>query len=368
MSLVSVHNEWDPLEEVVIGTALGARVPVADRSLLTVEYTAHTASPGHAGGPRCSGRPGPAVARRRPGVLPGPYPDRVLKETEAELEELCEELRGLGVTVRRPRARDRAAPGRTSDCGSGGYHDLCPRDGLLTVGDTVIETPMALRARFLEPLAYRELLTEYLTSGSRWISAPKPRLADAMYDPGAPPGERLRELEPVFDAANVLRLGTDLLYLVSDSGNALGARWLQSALGGVYTVHPCHGLSASPHPDSTLVPLRPGLVLVDPSRVSDGNLPAVLRSWERIECPGPVGLGHPGEALHSSPWTGMSLLVVRPGLVVADGRQRELMRVLERHGVDVLPLRLTHARMLGGGLHGVALDVRRTGVLETYRF
>lgn len=350
MSLVSVHNEWDPLEEAVVGTALGARVPVADRSLLAVEY-AEYAGPG-----------------RWQDVPTGPYPDRVVKETEDELEELCEELRGLGVTVRRPRARDHAARVRTPDWESDGYHDYCPRDGLLTVGNTVIEAPMALRARYLESSAYRELLMEYFTSGSRWVSAPKPRLADTMYDPGAPPGERLRELEPVFDAANVLRLGTDLLYLVSDSGNELGARWLQSALGETYTVHPCRGLYSSTHLDSTLVPLRPGLVLVNPARVTEDNLPHVLRSWERIECPELIGLGYAGDVPHCSPWIGMSLLVLRPGLVVVDRRQRGLMRVLERHGVDVLPLRLTHARMLGGGFHGVTLDVRRTGTLETYRF
>ncbi|MFE8941924.1 inosamine-phosphate amidinotransferase 1 [Streptomyces sp. NPDC007872] len=347
MSLVSVHNEWDPLEEVVVGTVRGARAPVPV---------------GYAG--RSEGAAGACHGRRRD-AAPVRWPDRVLKETEEELEELCEELRGLGVTVRRPRTCDRAACadvlGRTDD-------GRRPRAGLLTVGDTVIETPTALRARFSEPFAYRELLTEYLVSGSRWISAPEPRLTGAMYDLGAPPGERLREREPVFDPANVLRLGTDLLYLVSDSGNELGARWLQSAVGGTYTVHPCRGLHAPTPLDLTLLPLRPGLLLTNPSRVTGGNLPAVLRSWRRIECPEPAGPGGAGDAPHRSTWTGTGLLVVRPGLVVVDGRQRELMRVLERHGVDVLPLRLTHSRLLAGGFHGLVLDVRRTGALETYRF
>ncbi|MFE1557792.1 inosamine-phosphate amidinotransferase 1 [Streptomyces sp. NPDC058734] len=356
MSLVSVHNEWDPLEEVVVGTVRGARPPAADRSPRAV---------GCAG--RTGGAPGWGPGRWRDDA-PAPWPDRVLKETEEELEGLCEELRGLGVTVRRPRTRDRAdLSGRTAD-GHPGHPGHRPRAGLLTVGDTVIETPAAPRARFPEAFAYRELLTEYLVSGSRWISAPGPRLAGAMYDPGAPPGERLRELEPVFDAANVLRLGTDLLYLVSDSGNELGARWLQSAVGGTYTVHPCRGLHAPTPLDLTLLPLRPGLVLTNPSRVTEDNLPAVLRSWRRIECPVPAGTGGAGDAPHRSTWTGTGLLVVRPGLVVVDGRQRELMRVLERHGVDVLPLRLTHSRILGGGFHGLVLDVRRTGTLQTYRF
>ena len=40
-----------------------------------------------------------------------------------------------------------------------------------------------------------------------------------------------RNDEPAFDAANVLRFGEDLIYLVSATGNELGGHWLQSILG-----------------------------------------------------------------------------------------------------------------------------------------
>ncbi|MEU3059738.1 inosamine-phosphate amidinotransferase 1 [Streptomyces subrutilus] len=348
MSLVSVHNEWDPLEEIIVGTAVGARVPRPDRSVFTVEYADQYDN--------------------QEQVPSGPYPDRVLKETEEELQILAEELGRLGVTVRRPGERDQSATLATPDWQTDGFHDYCPRDGLLSVGQTVIETPMALRARFLESLAYKDILLEYFASGSRWISAPKPRLTDGMYDPSAPAGERLLEQEPVFDAANVLRFGTDLLYLVSDSGNELGAKWLQSAVGDAYTVHPCRKLYASTHVDSTIVPLRPGLVLVNPSRVDDGNMPEFLRSWQAITCPDLVDIGFTGDRPHCSVWIGMNLLVVRPDLAVVDRRQTGLIKLLEKHGMDVLPLQLTHSRTLGGGFHCATLDVRRTGSLETYRF
>ncbi|AIR96260.1 inosamine-phosphate amidinotransferase [Streptomyces glaucescens] len=348
MSLVSVHNEWDPLEEIIVGTAVGARVPRADRSVFAVEYADEYDSQDQ--------------------VPAGPYPDRVLKETEEELHVLSEELTKLGVTVRRPGQRDNSALVATPDWQTDGFHDYCPRDGLLAVGQTVIESPMALRARFLESLAYKDILLEYFASGARWLSAPKPRLADEMYEPTAPAGQRLTDLEPVFDAANVLRFGTDLLYLVSDSGNELGAKWLQSALGSTYKVHPCRGLYASTHVDSTIVPLRPGLVLVNPARVNDDNMPDFLRSWQTVVCPELVDIGFTGDKPHCSVWIGMNLLVVRPDLAVVDRRQTGLIKVLEKHGVDVLPLQLTHSRTLGGGFHCATLDVRRTGSLETYRF
>ena len=48
---------------------------------------------------------------------------------------------------------------------------------------------------------------------------------------------KLAEREILFEAANTVRMGKDLLYLVSSSGNELGAKWLQSVLGEDYRVH-----------------------------------------------------------------------------------------------------------------------------------
>ncbi|MET9953307.1 inosamine-phosphate amidinotransferase 1 [Streptomyces sp. NPDC006339] len=346
MSLVDVYTEWDPLEEIVVGTIAGARVPTTDRSLLAAEY-------GDIDDPQ--------------EIVPGPYPAHVVEETEAELEELVDILTGLGVKVRRPGGRDHKAVVSTPDWSTDGFHDYCPRDGFLAVGKTLIESPMVLRSRWLEGFAYKDLFVEYLESGTRWISAPKPQLLDDMYEPSAPPGERLKNLEPVFDAANVLKFGTDVLYQVSDSGNMLGARWLQAALGDEYTVHPCPGIYTSTHIDSTIAPLRPGLVLVNPSRVNDANMPDFLRGWDRIECPELVDQGFVGPHPRGSVWIGMNFLTVGPGKVIVDKRQVDLIRLLERHGVECIPAQLTHARSLGGGFHCVTLDVRRTGELATYR-
>ncbi|MFC9825377.1 inosamine-phosphate amidinotransferase 1 [Streptomyces erythrochromogenes] len=346
MSIVSVHTEWDALEEVVIGTLTAGRTPTGDRSLLAVEF---------------ADLPAPED------VPSGPFPADIVAETNDELNEVCAELTSLGIKVRRPQERDTAATFATPDWHADGFYDYCPRDVLLTVGDTVIETPMVLRSRFLEPFAYRSMLIEFLRSGSRWLSAPKPQLLDELYDLQAPAGRRLRDLEPAFDAANVLKFGTDILYLVSDTGNELGALWLQSVLGKRYTVHPCRGIYASSHVDSTIVPLRPGLVLLNPERVNDENMPELLQGWDHLWCPELAEIGYHGGRPRCSNWIGMNLLVIRPNLVMADDRQPALIRALEAHGVDVVPKRLTHARSLGGGFHCVSLDVRRAGPLESYR-
>lgn len=115
-----------------------------------------------------------------------------------------------------------------------------------------------------------------------------------MYRPEAPAGQHLENLEPCFDAANVIRIGTDLLYRVSDSGNELSAQWLQSAVDDRYTVTPVRDVHAYTHIDTTFVPLRPGLVLVNFSRVTKENMPEPLRGWDHIYVPEPVNTGFVG--------------------------------------------------------------------------
>ena len=68
----------------------------------------------------------------------------------------------------------------------------------------------------------------------------------------------------------------------------------------------------------------------------------------------------------STPWLGMNLLMLRPDLAVVDAHQTELIRMLEKRGIDSLPLKLRRGRTLGGGFHCITLDVRRTGALEDY--
>ena len=336
---VAVHNEWDPLEEVIVGRAQNTGVPFKDRSWLAI------------------------VGDEEP---EGRYPQRAIDEAEEDIQTFIEVLEGLGVVVRRPDPLDVTARVRTPFWEAGVISQYCPRDYLLAVGDTLIETPSPLRGAHFDGLAYKRLFVEYLRGGARWISAPRPALRDALYNTDDPGRLALLDHEPAFDAANVLRAGRDLFYLVSDSGNELGCVWLQSALGNEYRVHPCRDLYSSTHIDTTLVFLRPGLVLVNPKHVREDNLPAPLRQWEVLASP-PMEEDTTSElpAL-SSPWLGMNLLMINPSLAVVDRNQRALIRLLESRGIEVIPLRLRHARAFAGGFHCITLDVRRRGRLEDY--
>lgn len=347
MSKVWSCNEWDPLEEVLVGNPLNARFPHADKSTQVAEYPDRTL-----------------------GEIPqGPFPEWIIEETEEDLNTFVEALEGLGVVVKRPQTWPHSADFSTLDWTAKGYYNYCPRDIMLVIGDQIIETPNVIRGRSLETFSYRELLIDYLKSGAKWYSAPQPMLLDSLFDVDWNKPTPNND-EPAFDAANVLRLGQDLIYLVSGTGNAFGGEWLQTILGDTFRVHFLQDVYYGSHIDSTFVALRPGLVLCNPARVNEDTLPPILKQWEVIYSPPMENTDHfDADYLAKSigsKWIDMNLFSISPDLVVVDSDQKGLIKLLEKHGLDVLQLKLRHAKMLGGGFHCVTLDIHRKGTLERY--
>ncbi|GIH98201.1 hypothetical protein [Planobispora takensis] len=226
-----------------------------------------------------------------------------------------------------------------------------------------------MRARYVELFGMRPLFQDYLLRGANWLSAPKPQLRDELYlvdEDGLP---ALGEAEPAFEAANVLRLGRDVFYQVSRSGNELGLRWLESTLRllGDVRVHPIRGLYNGTHIDSTIAFLRPGLVLLNPARVTPETIPEPLRGWDVLWCPPIEERRVPALPYTlSTPWVGMNLLMVDPEHAIVDADQTALIAAMEKRGITVIPHTLRHARVLGGGFHCVTLDTVRDGGPEDY--
>jgi glycine amidinotransferase/scyllo-inosamine-4-phosphate amidinotransferase 1 len=339
------YNEWDPLEEVVVGTIKKAQFPHKDKGQLAIEF------------PDC----------KNPEELPaGSFDQKIIEETDEDLTVLVETFTKLGIKVRRPEITDHSKWFSTPNWKSNGFYNYCPRDVMLVIGNNIIETPMALRCRFFETDAYKTILVDSIDGHSKWIAAPKPGLHDNTYNTSNNCDLALNNHEPIFDAANILRAGKDLFYLISSTGNELGCKWLQNYLSSEFRVHPCRNLYNSVHIDSTLALLRPGLVLLNPERVNKKNLPKALEKWEKIWCPPLIDIGYSGKHAYSSIWVGMNLLMINPQLAIVDKEQIELIRLLERYKIHVIPLQLRHARTLGGGFHCVTLDLRRNGKLENY--
>ncbi len=347
MSVVWSCNEWDQLEEVIVGNPLRARFPAPDRSTLLAEFP----------------------NRSLEEIPQGPFPQQIIEETEEDLNAFVAVLEKLGITVKRPETWPHEARFSTIHWESEGFYNYCPRDILLVIGDHIIETPNVIRSRAQETFSYRTMMVDYLKSGAKWYSAPKPMLLDSLFevdlDKPTP-----RNDEPAFDAANVLRLGRDLIYLVSGTGNEMGGQWLQTILGDTFRVHFLKDVYYGSHIDSTFVALRPGLMLCNPARLNDDTLPEILKQWNVIYSPPMENTdGYDADYLSKSigsDWIDMNIFSINPNLVVVDQDQTGLIKLLEKQGLDVIPLKLRHAKMLGGGFHCVTLDIRRTGTLERY--
>jgi N-dimethylarginine dimethylaminohydrolase len=348
MSRVWSCNEWDPLEEVIVGNPLRARFPTADPSTQLAEFS----------------------DRQLTEIPRGAFPQRIIEETEEDLNEFAQTLEKQGVTVKRPDTWAHEAKFSTIHWEAEGYYNYCPRDILLVIGDQIIETPNVIRSRSQETFSYRKLLMEYLKSGARWFSAPKPMLLDSLFEGVDMERPTPRNDEPAFDAANVLRFGQDLIYLVSSTGNELGGYWLQSILGEKFRVHFLKDVYYGSHIDSTLVALRPGLILCNPARVNDDTLPGILKQWDIIYSPPMENTDrYDAEYLSKcigSDWIDMNAFSINPNLVVVDRNQPTLIKLLEKRGLDVIPLKLRHSKMMGGGPHCVTLDIRRKGTLQRY--
>lgn len=334
----NVNNEWEPLRKVIIGTAKCAQIPpFKDKSLHCIDYANLTED-------------------EFKEVKTGSYPTQVLKETYEDLNSIKRQLRELGITVL-------TAPNIYKDPSSrpynDSYYDYCPRDSMLVIGNKVIQTPMTLRQRRDEADKYKSLFNP-----SSWIHFPKPIADDNIFDRTNLSKPTLLNNEPIFDAANILKSNNDILYLVSNTANSLGAdyleRWLWDNISTDYKVHRVNDVYAHIHIDTTFVLLREGLVLCNPTRVNEQNMPEVFRSWDRIWAPDPYPTQVMKEWCPASPWLGMNILSINENLVIVEEHQIMLMKLLQKYGIDSIPVRLRHSRTLSGGPHCITLDVIRT--------
>jgi glycine amidinotransferase len=355
-SPVNSHNEWDPLEEIIVGRLEGAVIPSAHAVVVCNV-------------PTWTGRLQKFAAGFK-------YPQMMVEPAQRELENFVKILETLGVTVRRPEAVDYKKRFATPDWSSRGFCNSCPRDCMLVIGDEIIETPMAWPCRYFETHSYRPVLKDYFRRGARWTSAPKPQLTDELFDPdfrlpekGEPMRYILTEFEPVFDAADFVRCGRDLFVTRSNVTNLSGIEWLRRHLGPEYRIHEIESRCPNPmHIDTTLLPLAPGKLLVNPEYIDVDRLPDILKSWDILVAPEPDPIDEKMLKITSmcGKWLNMNVLMLDEKRVIADPHHTGMMRALEKWGFEPIPAPFLHYAAFGGAYHCATLDIRRRGTLESY--
>lgn len=312
----------------------------------------------------------------------GPWSISEGSEFERRLrDEMAEDVDGFvglleqsGVAVRRPDEVTEAATIQTPNWAAAMEHSIMPRDMFLVVGDEIIETAPMLRSRYLESHLYKRLFTEYFRHGARWTVAPPSRLLAENYDYDYVKARGFEEEIPdkifheiMFDGAQIMRFGRDLVFNCSTENHRMGRQWLQRHLGADYRVHEV--AITDSHIDAKVVALRPGVLLMH-HKVSVEQLPKFLRDWKVITYTPPAEKAMPngsgGRPVLASALLGMNVLSLDEERVVVEASETELMKDLEANGFTPVPCRWRHGNLIGGGFHCMTLDVRRRSTLEDY--
>lgn len=309
--MINSRNEWDPLEQIIVGSATHANWPTTDPVFaLESEKTSWKGSP----------------------VPTGPVPQFIVDQANRELDTLADVLVKEGVTVYRPKELNFVE--------LNGMYNYCPRDRILVAGRALVDVNMMYPCRNQEIKALYRLMAEANTIFTM------PRHASDRYGP------------MVLDAANICRLGDTWLFLESVSGNLAAYEWLCHKFPKI-TIELCR-FYGGVHIDSTVTPVREGLVLLNASRVTEENCPKAFKDWEKIYIQDDDIVAQDYyQYPYASKWIAMNMLSVNPETVIIDAAQTKLINILKSRGIDSIPLTLTHSRTLGGGFHCVTLDTRR---------
>ena len=359
---VSSWNDFDPLKHAIVGRADFTCIPPTE----------------------------PATEAKIPedsdmrGMW-GPRPLETVERANYQLDTLAGLLESRGVRVDRPEPLQWNQAVMTPDFSTGSsFGCMPPRDVLLTVGKEILSAPMSFRCRFWEYLAYHSLMQKYFDEDPefRWEQAPRPRLSDAAYKAGyfdeitiEERLERTAELdfvttehEPLFDAADVLRMGKDLFCQHGLTTNRRGMQWLQRH----YPAHRVHAVNfpGDPYPihiDATFVPLRPGLVMINPNRKLPEGQRKIFETndWEIVDAAQPAHEAPP-PLCYSSVWLSMNVLILDHSTVIVEASEVNQMEQLDALGFNVLPVEFRDAYPFGGGLHCATGDVFREGNCEDY--
>ncbi len=357
--LVSVFTEWAPLEEVILGSAMGFNHKSPDilfRFLYENWY---------------------GDFRDKKGQYE--LAEQYIAERQEDLDGIQNVLETCGVVVRRPNTFKEIQQIITPTFESVTHGPDSPRDMFFLYGDEIIETPPTNPRRNFEGFLMRDIFMEYFRSGAKWTVAPRPFLTEESTDfefwesHYNEPLHTIDQIDPKYDiacdAANCLKFGKDIIVNVGTKNHELYAMWLQRHLGDKARVHPIRITDS--HIDWQLLPLAPGKLMVHEHYVNDwiNRLPEALQKWDMIylkDKPKPFNYPPTHLQMASSQGMDMNMLSVDEKRIIIRDEAVETIRELERWGFEPIPVRLRHCELFGDGPHCCTVDVRRKDSPEDY--
>ncbi|KAJ3494289.1 hypothetical protein NLG97_g4176 [Lecanicillium saksenae] len=354
--LVSADNEWSPLKSVIVGRA---------------EHSAFPSEPAHM---ISATMPQEHTENFRPF---NPFPTSIVTKAQAELDNLAKILEGEGIRVYRPRVVDWLKVG--------GYTGAMPRDALMTVGTSVIESPFAWKCRRHEvELGYADILSD-LSRGpgiSRICRAPLVLGEDTLYD-GLHESQQthkatsgngtngntwaINNSRPAFDTADFMRFGNTIIGQLSNVTNQRGVDYLRAVLPEGYTLEILSVTDEhAMHIDATLLPLRRGILVFNPERVTEEALRhhAVFEGWQLFAYPFVPQLRDKTRPpmYMCSPWLVLNALSIDEKRILIEENDTEFAAWLkDNFGMEPIMCPFQNVNSLGGSFHCATVDLVRSG-------
>ncbi|KAK4634429.1 L-arginine:L-lysine amidinotransferase [Fulvia fulva] len=278
---IHADNEWSPLKAVILGRAEHSMFPSEPEHIISATMPKQY---------------------WKEFKKDNPFPEQIVSNAQRELRNFAAVLEQHGVKVLRPKEinwRD-----------VGGYTGSMPRDGLMSVGNTLIEAHFAWGCRRNEiDLAYSEMLSGLDHAGSsaagRICRAPSILGHDTIYrgkdklhkdDSGLINGAlsdgsgpwAINNSRPAFDAADFMRFGKTIICQLSNVTNRKGVEYVRAVVPDGYTVEVLEvDDPKAMHIDATLLPLRQGILVYNPKRVTEEELRhhEIFSNWELYAYP-----------------------------------------------------------------------------------
>ena len=355
---VNIYTEWGKLKEVVVGDCVNINELNVD---LSFQYFFND--------------------NIKDDILKNSIPlqTRLVEQRKNDLDQLAKSLEDLGIKTHRPRTLKKVEKFTTPNFEDWTKPIDNPRDQVLIYGDQIIETSCLWRARFYENDLFKDIFTDFFNRGAHWVCSPRPELKDESFDLSYVRKSEhskidwthydglQKKFEIMFDGAQCLKFGKDIVMNVSNENHKLGAKWLARHLEGKANLHTIE--ITDHHIDGMFMPIRPGLLLLNHSSMKEkvSLLPKALQKWDHIYVPGPALETQNAPMLASA-----NILVnVLPlsekitGIFASTKEEaRPLEKVLKQCGQEVIIFPLRH--LFGGGLHCATLDMIRDEVCEDY--
>lgn len=321
-----VDSEFARLEEVILGTAEGLRLPEMNEKMAEemAALTLGSKSFWLEGGGR---------------LLTDSAPELAANLSE-QIDGLATLLESRNVIVHRPRQLSQAEQDYPGG-GHGGGTLMFMRDPVVVIGSHVIEGAMRFPFRRRQRYAIRHILETIVDRdpGCSFVALPEPN-PSALQD-GFQAGRFL-------EGGDVLVLGHKIFVgLSGHASSSTGAAWLQRYLGASYEVIGVPVRTGYVHLDCVLSLVRPGLALACLEALPDG-LPPGLEDWDIIHV-----------TLEEAKHLGCNGLVLDANTYIMDQAQVRIGDQLLRKGVDVIAIPYDLPALFGGGLRCSHHPLRR---------